>query len=140
MTFHLGMDFSRDKDGTLCMSSKKYTEKIIANYERMYGESPKQNVTSPLEKGDHPEIDTSEFLDDNGIREYQSLIGSLQWLISIGRFDIMTAVMTMSSFRSAPRKGHLGSCEADLRLCLEDAQCSHSVSYGGTRLVRSSHV
>ena len=107
VTFHLGMDFTRDKDGTLCMSSKKYTEKIIANYERMYGESPRQNVTSPLEKGDHPEIDTSELLDDKGIREYQSLIGSLQWLISIGRFDIMTAVMTMSSFRSAPRKGHL---------------------------------
>jgi hypothetical protein len=107
VAFHLGMDFSRDKDGTLCMSSKKYTEKIIANYERMYGESPKQNVSSPLEKGDHPEIDTSEFLDDKATQEYQSLIGSLQWLISIGRFDIMTAVMTMSAFRAAPRKGHL---------------------------------
>ena len=107
VTFHLGMDFSRDKDGTLCMSSKKYTEKIIANYERMYGEAPKQTVTSPLEKGDHPELDNSEFLNDTGIQEYQSLIGSLQWLISIGRFDIMTAVMTMSSFRAAPRKGHL---------------------------------
>ncbi len=107
VSFHLGMDFTRDKDGTLCMSPKKYTEKIIANYERMYGESPKQNVTSPLEKGDHPELDTSEFLDEKGTRDYQSLIGSLQWLISIGRFDIMTAVMTMSAFRSAPRKGHL---------------------------------
>jgi len=107
VSFHLGMDLTRDDDGTLCMSQKKYTEKLIANYERMYGESPKQNVTSPLEKGDHPELDTSEFLDEKGTRDYQSLVGSLQWLISIGRFDIMTAVMTMSSFRAAPRKGHL---------------------------------
>lgn len=107
ISFHLGMDFSRDKDGTLCMSSKKYTEKVIANYQQMFGEAPKQNVTSPLEKGDHPELDTSPFLDESGTRDYQSCIGALQWLVSIGRFDIMTAVMTMSSFRASPRKGHM---------------------------------
>ena len=37
----------------------------------------------------------------------QSLIGVLQWTISLGRFDIATAVMTMSGFRTAPRVGHL---------------------------------
>ena len=36
-----------------------------------------------------------------------SLVGSAQWSISIGRFDIQTAIMTMSKFRSAPRRGHL---------------------------------
>jgi len=34
-------------------------------------------------------------------------MGALQWLITLGRFDIATAVMTMSSFRAAPRIGHL---------------------------------
>ena len=38
---------------------------------------------------------------------YQSLIGALQWVIQIGRFDIATAVMTLSRFRAAPRQGHL---------------------------------
>ena len=33
--------------------------------------------------------------------------GELQWLITLGRFDIQTAVMTMSSFRAQPRFGHL---------------------------------
>ena len=28
-------------------------------------------------------------------------------MISLGRFDIQTATMTMSRFRAAPRKGHL---------------------------------
>ena len=28
-------------------------------------------------------------------------------MISLGRFDVVTAVMTMSRFRAAPRKGHL---------------------------------
>ena len=41
------------------------------------------------------------------VKKYQSLLGALQWLISIGRFDIATAVMTMSKFRVAPRSGHM---------------------------------
>ena len=80
---------------------------MLDNYKIMFGTSPRQDVTSPIEKGDHPETDTSEFLDQEGIRQYQSLIGSLQWVVTIGRFDVMTAVMTMSSFRTAPRMGHL---------------------------------
>ena len=35
------------------------------------------------------------------------MIGSMQWAVSIGRIDIQTAVMTMSSFRECPRIGHL---------------------------------
>jgi hypothetical protein len=73
----------------------------------MFGESPKQTVTSPLEKGDNPELDTSELLDFKGIEMYQSMIGALQWVVTIGRLDITTAVMTMSGFRIAPRVGHL---------------------------------
>jgi hypothetical protein len=98
ISFHLGMDFKRDRDGTLCISPLKYIEKMVASYERMFGESPKQNVTSPLEKGDHPELDTSELLDSQGISMYQSLIGALQWVITIGRFNVITAVMTLSGF------------------------------------------
>ena len=77
-----------------------------ATYKSLFGTSPKQ-ASSPLEKNDHPELDTSEELDVDGIKKYQSLIGALQWAVSIGRMDITTAVMSMSSFRVAPRKGHL---------------------------------
>jgi hypothetical protein len=104
---HLGMTFQRDPEGDLCISSTKFIEKMVGTYEKFFGEKPKQNVTSPLEKGDHPELDTSELLDSQGINMYQSLIGSLQWAVSIGRFDIHTAVMTLSGFRVAPRRGHL---------------------------------
>ncbi len=107
ITFHLGMDIHREDDGTLCITPRKYLEKLIANYERMFGSPPKQTVTSPLEKGDHPEIDTSYLLDEKEIQDYQSLIGSIQWVVSIGRFDVMTAVMTLSSFFAEPHKGHL---------------------------------
>ena len=75
---------------------------MVDAYERMFGTKPKMTYASPIEKGDHPELDTSELLDMDGIRKYQSMIGALQWVVTIGRFDITTAVMTMSSFRVAP--------------------------------------
>ena len=72
----------------------------------MFGHKPKF-YSSPLESNDHPEFDTSEQLDLNDTKKYQSMIGSLQWAVSLGRLDINTAVMTMSSFRAYPRRGHL---------------------------------
>jgi hypothetical protein len=62
---------------------------------------------SPLEKGNHLERDTSEFLNNTEIQQYQSLIGAMQWAISIGCLDITTAVMTLSKFWFMPRRGHL---------------------------------
>jgi hypothetical protein len=35
------------------------------------------------------------------------MLGELQWAISLGRFDILTAVMSMSQYLVAPRIGHL---------------------------------
>lgn len=107
ITFHLGCDFERDQHGVLCMSPKQYIDRIVAQYERMFGSKPRTNVSSPLEKNDHPETDESALLDEEGIQQYQSLIGSLQWAVSLGRIDVTTAVMTLSSFRAIPRRGHL---------------------------------
>jgi len=103
----LGCDFFRDEDGTLCFSPRKYIEKMIEGFITIFGRKPKHNVSSPLEKGDHPELDNSDYLDFDGIAIYQSMIGSLQWAVSLGRIDIQTATMTMSAFRSVPREGHL---------------------------------
>ena len=103
ISFHLGMDIYRKNYGTLCIAPRKYIEKIIADFERMFGESPKQNVHLLIEKGNHPELDTSDFLGSNALEDYQSLIGLLQWVVFIGRFDVTTAVMTLSGFRAAPR-------------------------------------
>lgn len=106
LEFYLGCGFHRDSNNVLCQNPKKYIEKMLLNFEKMFGHKARE-YTSPLEKGDHPELDTSELLDSQGIKDFQSLIGQCQWAVSIGRFDIMTAVMTLSSFRAVPRRGHL---------------------------------
>ena len=33
LEFHLGADFFHDEDGTLCMASLKYIEKLVTSYE-----------------------------------------------------------------------------------------------------------
>jgi hypothetical protein len=73
----------------------------------MFGEKPPQLAQSPFEKSDHSELDTSDLLEHEGVQQYQSLVGSMQWAVSLGRFDVATAVMTLSGFRAAPRQGHL---------------------------------
>jgi hypothetical protein len=104
--YHLGGDFSRDDDGTLAWGAASYVNKMLTNYKLMFGCEPKPCGT-PLVEKDHPELDTSPELDHVGIKQYQSLIGALQWLVTLGRFDIHCAVATMGSFRVAPRQGHL---------------------------------
>jgi hypothetical protein len=62
------------------ISAKCYIDKMIDTYVQLYGEKPQQ---------------------------FQSLIGAIQWAVSIGRLDIATAVMSLSSFHAMPRRGHL---------------------------------
>ncbi len=117
IAFHLGCDFFRDKEGALCFAPHKYIDKLVASYERMFGLKPKTNkIMSPFVKGDHPEIDDSPFLEEEGIQQYQSLIGQLQWAILLGRFDI--AVCT--------KKRASGPCQANLWLPFQDEAFSHS--------------
>ena len=107
LKYHLGIDYSRDEYGILCASPMKYLERLTDTYVRLFGNKPKQAYSSPLEHGDHPELDTSEELGPDDLKVFQTLIGVLQWVVSLGRWDIQTAVMTLSKFRAAPRVGHL---------------------------------
>jgi hypothetical protein len=52
----------------------------------------------PLDKGDHPKLDTSGLLEVDDIKIYELLIGTLQCVIQTGRFDIMMPVMTLFRF------------------------------------------
>jgi Reverse transcriptase (RNA-dependent DNA polymerase) len=105
-SLHLGCDFFRDEDGVLCYALKTYILHMLDTFERLFGKQPKQYV-APLEGADHPELDDLELLEIEDIKVYQSLIGALQWVIQIGRFDITTHVMTLSRLRAAPSQGHL---------------------------------
>ena len=73
----------------------------------MFTQDPPKNMKTPLDKNDHPELDDTELLTGKSIQCHLTMIVQLQWLETLGRFDIHAQVTTMSRFRSAPRKGHL---------------------------------
>ena len=39
--------------------------------------------------------------------KYHTMVDQLQWLVTLGRFDVHAQVATMSRFRAAPRQGHM---------------------------------
>ena len=106
LEYHLGCTYKKDPDGTLAADPRRYVNKILESFKRMFKEKPRKS-RPPLEGGDHPELDTSELCDEHQTKQFQALIGQLQWLISLGRFDIAVHVMSLSRFRAQPRKGHL---------------------------------
>ena len=95
LEYHLGCTYKKDPDGTLAADPRRYVNKILESYERMFNEKPRKS-RPPLEGGDHPELDTSELCDEYQTKQFQTLIGQLQWLISLGRFDIAVHVMSLS--------------------------------------------
>ena len=101
MDYYLGCSYKQDPDGTLVADPRKYVSKIIESYERMFSTKHKKAM-SPLEAGDHPELDQSDFCNKEEIKQYQTLIGQLQWLISHGRFDMAVYTMSFSRYRAQP--------------------------------------
>ncbi len=75
--YHLGGNFGRDEDNTLTYGPRKYIDKLIANYVKQFGNFPVERI-SPLEHGDHPELDDSPELEAHDVKLYQSMIGALQ--------------------------------------------------------------
>ena len=79
---------------------------MIGMFEQMFGEKP-HTYSSLLERNDHPELDDSQEMEGDNVRKYQSMVGALQWAIALGRFDVLTPTMTMSSFRMCPHLDQL---------------------------------
>ncbi len=101
------MSFTWNEHGQLCIFPQRYIEKMVDLYNWIFKENPMSKAKSPLNSNNHPKTDMTEFLGKEGIQMYQSLIGLMQWAISIGHFDIAVHVMTMSSFRVALHWGQL---------------------------------
>ena len=102
--YYLGNDYKEDKKGRWCIGCNKYLKEAIKRVESMFGNLKKERV--PAVAGDHPELDTSDLLDDTGHQKYQMMIGILVWVVTIGRVDISHVTSSLSRFTSAPRKGH----------------------------------
>ena len=103
--YYLGNDLKIQDNHTIKVSLKKYILEIINKHEKKFGNLRKEKV--PHTHNDHPELDNSQFLDENGKTKFQSIMGVCQWICIAGRLDICFAVSSLSRFAAKPREGHL---------------------------------
>ncbi len=104
--YYLGANYVGDVTLNWYIIAKQYILESIKQIEQRLNITLREERT-PMATKDHPEDDTSPFLDTNLHREYQALIGMLQWVITISRADICYATSSLSQFSAAPREGHL---------------------------------
>ena len=93
-------------------SPSKYVNEAVKNVESYLekeydGRKLKRKAGAPFIPGYKPELDLSPELDSTQAQYYQSLIGVLQWMVEIGRIDMITEVSMMAAHMAMPREGHL---------------------------------
>ena len=109
----LGMKITRDRvNKKLSISQTDYTLSILERF----GMKDCNPVSTPNTGGELP-LDQPEeaLLDDDGIKVYQSLVGSLLYLSRTSRWDISHSVLELTRATSKPSKGHLTKAKHVLR-------------------------
>src|SRR5210317_1469382 len=107
----LGDEWTHEGVG-LAMSAQTYLSMVIPKLESMFDKDFKfKSYKIPMEEDYHPEMDDSPLLDQDGAAKFRSIIGSAQWIITLGRFDIQFAVSSLSRFNMAPRVGHMKAAQ-----------------------------
>ena len=101
LEYHLGCDHKLDKDVTLVAQPTRYINKILESYKKMFPNENFINAKSPLGKNDF------KLSNEEQITKYMCMICQLQWAITLGKYDIVAHVMSMSIFRLAHKIGHL---------------------------------
>ena len=112
--YYLGADVNpveeprlREEGFMFGMSAKSYISGALKRLGDMLDSGPFHKASSPMVETYHPEQETSPFLTPENISKYRALIGSANWIVTLGRFDIAYATSTLARYSMAPREGHL---------------------------------
>jgi hypothetical protein len=102
---YLGMRIIRDrKKRTISLDQSRYAEKVV----KRFGQENCKPVSVPLPTGYNPRPHSTQNQSNATLRSrYQSVIGSLLYIMLGTRPDIAFAVIKMSQFSSNPTEEHL---------------------------------
>jgi Reverse transcriptase (RNA-dependent DNA polymerase) len=105
--YYLGGDITITPEAKVALTAQTYILRAVEKYEDVFGGAAFRMYQTPMEEQYHPELDESDFLTAKETSLFRGLIGSANWMITLGRFDIHYAVNTLSRFSMAPRQTHL---------------------------------
>jgi Reverse transcriptase (RNA-dependent DNA polymerase) len=103
---------TNDPDTTIALSAETYIKNAVEKYEQKFG-CPITPYHAPMEHSYHSEEDTTNLLNPKQASLFRGLIGSANWVVTLGRFDIAYAVNNLARFNMNPRQGHF---EAAVRI------------------------
>ena len=112
--YYLGGDIEQiewplaESGKTTALSCRTYITQIAAKIEKLF-EKELRHYGSPMDPNYRPEVDETELLPELMIPKYQMLVGCANWVVTLGRFDIYYATVTMARYNQAPREGHLAA-------------------------------
>ena len=94
------------------MSPSKYVQEAVKNVKNYLQEKDPgrpwlKRAPIPFSKDYRPEVDLSPELGPDDTSYYMSQIGVLQWMVEIGRVNIITEVSMLASQLACPRDGHI---------------------------------
>ena len=75
MNYHLGSDYFEDPDGTFVSQPRKYIDMLADTYKRLFNGDPPKGYKTPLDKNDHPELDTYEIQEGDTAAKYLTMVG-----------------------------------------------------------------
>jgi Reverse transcriptase (RNA-dependent DNA polymerase) len=94
-------------DGSICwsMSVDSYIKSALENIEKQLDKEGSSKLRfrapRPYHQNYKPEVDATPLLNDAGVTHYQGLIGVARWACEIGRLDILTEILLLSSYNAA---------------------------------------
>lgn len=107
-TCHLGGSFSKDRDNTLLWNCKKCVTRLAETCRQVTGgDLPKRAPSQPMDPDLDTELDDSPLCASADVTRFQRLLGALQWMTSLCRFDIAGSVLCSNLYNLCPRKNHL---------------------------------
>ena len=87
-------------------SAETYITNVLPKLAKSCGLEEFRKWNTPFHEEYYPEMDETEFLPVDKITIYKSLLGSANWIITLGRFDISYATNVLSRYTMKPREGH----------------------------------
>ena len=88
------------------MSAKTYIKSVCDRIENLL-EINLKKYGSPIDAGDHQEMDDTDIFPPDDIYVYQMLIGCLQWAVTLGHYDVQYAANTLVIFGQNPLDDHI---------------------------------
>ena len=79
----------------MALSARTYIENVIPKFETLLGGEFKAHNT-PMDENLHPEMDDSPFCSQDDAAKYRFMLGSANWIATLGRYDINYSTSALS--------------------------------------------